>query len=133
MTNTKWLMLAAVLAVWHSPAPAQAPTADEAVKLGVEAYVYAYPLVTMEYTRRVMTNVESVQGTRGPMGRFVNLREYPSAAFRDVTAPNADTLYSTAWLDVSREPYILRNCAKLTCRIVVSTTGMDFVVPFPVE
>lgn len=32
---------------------------------------------------------------------------YPSAAFRDVTAPNADTLYSSAWLDVSKEPYVL--------------------------
>jgi hypothetical protein len=35
------------------------------------------------------------------------LRHYPTAAFRDVTAPNADTLYSAAWLDLSREPYIL--------------------------
>ena len=30
------------------------------------------------------------------MGRFVNAREYPTAAFKDVTAPNADTLYSAA-------------------------------------
>src|SRR5262249_36305417 len=29
------------------------------------------------------------------------------ASFRDVTAPNADTLYSTAWLDASKEPYVL--------------------------
>ncbi len=35
------------------------------------------------------------------------MREYPTAAFRDITAPNADTLYSAAWLDLSREPYIL--------------------------
>jgi len=27
--------------------------------------------------------------------------------FRDVTAPNADTLYTTTWLDVSKEPWVL--------------------------
>ena len=41
------------------------------------------------------------------MGQFYNARTYPDAAFRDVTAPNADTLYSTAWLDLAKEPYIL--------------------------
>ena len=41
------------------------------------------------------------------MGQFVNAREYPDAAFKDVTAPNADTLYSIAWLDLSKEPYVL--------------------------
>lgn len=79
----------------------------EAVPLGVEAYIYGYPLVTMEMTRRVMTNVEKPEGTRAPMGQFVRMREYPSATFRDVTAPNADTLYTTAWLDVGQEPWVL--------------------------
>ncbi|MFO0875906.1 MAG: DUF1254 domain-containing protein [Gemmataceae bacterium] len=81
--------------------------AKQAAAIGVEAYIYGYPLVTMEMTRRVMTNVATVEGTRGPMGQFVNLRQYPTAAFRDVTAPNADTLYSTAWIDVGKEPYIV--------------------------
>lgn len=80
---------------------------EQATALAVDAYVFGYPLVTMEYTRRVMTNAATVEGTRGPMARFVNVREYPSAAFRDVTAPNADTLYSTAWLDLSKEPYVV--------------------------
>jgi hypothetical protein len=79
----------------------------EALAQATEAYVYAYPLVTMEMTRRVMTNVEKPEGTRAPMGQFVRMREYPSAKFRDVTAPNADTLYTTTWLDVSKEPWIL--------------------------
>jgi hypothetical protein len=75
--------------------------------LATDAYVYGYPLITMEMTRRVMTNVAAAEAMRGPMGQFVNARQYPSAAFRDVTAPNADTLYSSAWLDVSKEPYVL--------------------------
>jgi hypothetical protein len=79
----------------------------EALAIATEAYVYAYPLVTMDMTRRVMTNVASPEGTRAPMGQFVRARTYPDASFRDVTAPNADTLYTTAWIDVSKEPWIL--------------------------
>ncbi len=75
--------------------------------IAVEAYTYGYPLVTMEMTRRVMTNVAGVEKTRAPMGQFVRAREYPDATYRDVTAPNADTLYTVAWLDVGKEPWIL--------------------------
>jgi hypothetical protein len=82
-------------------------SAAEATSIATDAYVYGYPLVTMEMTRRVSTNVEKQEGTRGPMGQFVNVRGYPNASFRDITAPNADTLYSQAWLDVSKEPYVL--------------------------
>lgn len=79
----------------------------EAVPAGVEAYIYGYPLVTMEMTRRVMTNVATPTGSHAPMGQFARLREYPSSSFRDVTAPNADTLYTTAWLDLAKEPWVL--------------------------
>jgi hypothetical protein len=75
--------------------------------LATDAYVYGYPLVTMEMTRRVVTNVPAVEGTRGPMGQFIKLRQYPDASFRDVTAPNADTLYTTAFVDVGNEPWVI--------------------------
>lgn len=105
-------LLMICLATLLSLGTAQTSYADDASRqrmldAGVEAYVYGYPLVTMEMTRRVMTNVAAPDGRRAPMGQFANLREYPSAAFRDVTAPNADTLYSAAWVDLSREPSIL--------------------------
>jgi len=54
-----------------------------------------------------MTNVAAPEGTRAPMGQFVRMREYPGAKFRDVTAPNADTLYTTAWIDVSQQPWVV--------------------------
>ena len=54
-----------------------------------------------------MTNTAKPHGTHGPMGQFRSLRTYPDASFREVTAPNADTLYSAGWLDLSREPYVL--------------------------
>ena len=82
-------------------------TAEQAREIAVEAYIYGYPLVTMETTRRVMTNAAQPEGTHAPMGQFVRMHEYPTAEFKDVTAPNADTLYTTVWLDVSKEPWVL--------------------------
>jgi hypothetical protein len=81
--------------------------AETTEQVAEEAYIYGYPLITMEMTRRVMTNVAEPKNHHAPMGQFYNAREYPTAAFKDVTAPNADTLYSTAWLDLSKEPYVL--------------------------
>ncbi len=61
----------------------------------------------MEYTRRVITNVAKPEGTKAPMGQLGRLREYPNASFKDVTAPNADTLYTYAFVDVGNEPVVL--------------------------
>jgi hypothetical protein len=77
--------------------------------LASDAYVFGYPLVTMEMTRRVITNAEKPEGTRGPMGTLIKLREYPDASFKDVTAPNADTLYTSAFFDVGDEPWFSRS------------------------
>jgi len=41
---------------------------QEALEIGVEAYIYGYPLVTMEMTRRAMTNVDAPLATKAPMG-----------------------------------------------------------------
>jgi hypothetical protein len=100
------LSLSSLRAEFEGPL-SQAIEGGEEFWLATDAYIYGYPLVTMEVTRRVITNVPSVQGTRGPMGQFIKLRQYPDASFRDVTAPNADTLYTTAWIDVGKEPWVL--------------------------
>jgi hypothetical protein len=91
--------------------PAESPTtmdADTVREIGVEAYIFLYPLVLMDVTRRQMTNVEG--GTtigRGPMGTFVHARAFPPGDFKDVVRVNYDTLYSIAWLDVRPEPLIV--------------------------
>ena len=79
----------------------------EAKETAVDAYVFGYPLVTMELTRRIMTNVPTSEGKLAPMGQFAKLRAYPSPDDREVTAPNADTLYTIVWLDLAKEPWIL--------------------------
>ena len=91
----------------RAESPKAAIETHTAKDTAIEAYIYAYPLVTMEYTRQAMTNTVKPQGTRAPMGEFVRMRSYPNAQFRDVTAPNADTLYTQAWVDVTKEPWVL--------------------------
>ncbi len=80
----------------------------EAEEIAIDAYIYTYPLVTMEYTRRVMTNVTTPAGSKAPMGQFAKLRNYPAVDDHSVTAPNADTLYTIAWFDLSNEPWIIK-------------------------
>jgi hypothetical protein len=79
----------------------------EALETGIQAYIYAYPLVMMGQTLRVSTNVATPEGTSAPMGQFAHVREYPTPEFKTVVAPNADTLYSVLWLDVAKEPWIV--------------------------
>jgi len=86
----------------------QQPTTQEAYEIGVEAYVYFYPLVTIDVTRRVGTNVEAGKIPMfGPMNAFSHGRAYPTADFKAVVRPNFDTLYSSAWLDLTKEPMVV--------------------------
>src|SRR5262245_61276172 len=91
----------------HRKATGVASKEMDARQAAIDAYIYAYPLMTMEMTRRVTTNVAQPTATRAPMGDVIRMRAYPPADYHDVTAPNADTLYTAVWLDVSKEPSIL--------------------------
>jgi hypothetical protein len=82
-------------------------TEQEARAIGVSAYLYFYPLVTMNITRRQLTNAEQVVGIHGPMNTFVSLAEYPAADMKVVVRPNFDTLYTNAFLDLTNEPMIV--------------------------
>ncbi len=77
----------------------------ETIEIATDAYIYGYSLITTEVTRVQMTNVPKVEGFRGPMNQFINVKKYPPADYRGVSAPNADTLYSFAWLDLT-EPKV---------------------------
>jgi hypothetical protein len=83
-----------------------APGLEEAVSTATDAYVYGYPLVTMDMTRKRFTNVAAPDAAHAPMGQLLKLRTYPAVDNHAVTAPNADTLYTMAWLDLSKEPWI---------------------------
>jgi hypothetical protein len=85
-----------------------ATTPELARAIGINAYLYFYPLVLMDITRKQAVNVEAGEAFgRGPMNTFVNVPAYPPADFKDVVRPNFDTLYSVAWLDMTKEPVIV--------------------------
>jgi hypothetical protein len=104
MKPTHFLLLAAIfgwLAIQAGPAPAQDDKAmeEEAAKLGVEAAAYGFPLVIVNVTKRVQTNVEEPNHLgHAPVNQFSNFLKYPTAAYKDVVRMNVDTLYSFAWL-----------------------------------
>src|SRR5215468_2158603 len=81
---------------------------QEASAIAVDAYLYFYPLVTMDITRRQMTNVAAGEKPGfGPVNAFQNIPEYPPADLKVVVRPNFDTLYSSAWLDLTKEPVVV--------------------------
>ena len=76
------------------------------VPLAYDAYLFSYPLMLMEYHRRVMTNVSKAEGGKAPMGVLVRSEQGPI----DLSAsdlPNPDFKGFSAWLDVVDEPMVL--------------------------
>jgi hypothetical protein len=80
---------------------------DEAQKLAADAYMFGYPLVLMDFSRQVMTATAKPTRFKAPANQFNVSEEFPEPSFTEVVSPNADTLYSIAWLDLSKEPLVL--------------------------
>ena len=100
---------------------ADAITEAEAHSIGVEAYTYLYSLITMDITRKQLTNVAPTNGgIGGPPNAFNNVAEFPAADLKVVVRPNFDTLYSSAWLDLSKEPVVIS---------VPDTNGRYYLLP----
>lgn len=77
-------------------------------QIAQEAYVFLYPLVLMDITRRVGTNVPSgVKPGFGPPNVFSHMDEFPPGDFTEVVRPNFDTLYSIAFLDLTEGPMVV--------------------------
>jgi hypothetical protein len=98
-------MLTALLA---APEVSVADTPDQARALGKQAYDYGFPLLEFLRVRREMTSVRCPDG-RGdaPVNSFSNAKGFADAAARTVVAPNTDTLYSIAHLDLGKGPIVL--------------------------
>jgi hypothetical protein len=113
------LLLAGVLVIGTvgiamvAPALAQSATAKanplDPETIAVEAFVYLYPMVLMDITRKQMTNVEKWdgKGIDAPMNTYGHFRAFPPLDFKTVVRPNFDTMYSSLWMDLTKEPMIL--------------------------
>ena len=105
--------LATVLASFLLTAPLlaqQAPafTPAQLQADAVDAYVYGYPLVLMNATRQRLTNVpKPIPLGMAPANQFGNTQSFPDETVTAVVSPNADTLYSQVWLDLSQGPEVL--------------------------
>lgn len=75
--------------------------------LAAEAYIYGYPLVLMDLTRQVMTNVAKPGASTASINQLCNIQQFPEPTDTAVVSPNADTLYTFSFLDLSREPVVL--------------------------
>ena len=119
-TTTALVIGLLVSPVLSLTAPAQtAVTEQEAHAIGVDAYVYLYPLITMDITRKQLTNTDKGFG-RGPMNVFHNVPAYPPASDKSVVRTNYDTLYSITYLDLLKEPVVVS---------VPDTGGRFYILP----
>ena len=75
-----------------------------------EAYIFGFPLVVINASQRVMTNVEKASNEGGrvaaPVNQLISANFFPDDKFRDVVRANNDTYYTSAWLDLY-EPFVL--------------------------
>lgn len=78
---------------------------NSTVKLLAEAYMYGYPIMTMDYTHKLSTNVLTPDGRgKAPYNQWATVRQFPKATFKGVVRPNLDTYYSLIFADLSKGP-----------------------------
>jgi hypothetical protein len=107
-----WKISSLAVGLFLAALPQQGATPKEntaaAKAVAEEAYVYGYPLVLMDVTRAKLTNVaQPMEMGLAPINQFGNVGTFPDPSFTNVVSPNADTLYSSAWLDLRKEPMVL--------------------------
>jgi hypothetical protein len=96
------------LAAYDPADPAQKAQYDQALSLGTQGYVYGVPLLDTERVFQTQTSVDACDdASNGPVNRFCPQRHLIDPANHTVVAPNYDTLYSNAWLDLRRKPLVL--------------------------
>ena len=95
--------------------------AEDAEVIAQEAYIYLYPLILMDMSRKQLTNLDpKVSHLGGPANTFTHIRAFPTADMRAVVRPNFDTLYSSAWLDLTFGPVVVSTA---------DTGGRYFMLP----
>jgi hypothetical protein len=81
------------------PADRDRALEDYAFSTGLQAYVYGYPLALLAVTEHTYLSSRGV-----PVNHFTHVPDLLTPASRVGVMPNVDTLYTTAWLDLSSGP-----------------------------
>jgi len=68
----------------ESTGAAHTLTEDQAHAIGVDAYVYFYPLLLMDQTRKQLTNIYQNEFGKGPINVFVSVQAGPAGDFKGV-------------------------------------------------
>ena len=105
------IRLAGLLLALHIPACAQENgsgklTPDEAKAIAKEAYIFSYPLVMYYRTMYMQAIDPKSKSYSGGFGKWLHLGT-SSPKDTDIVAPNNDSPYSYAWVDLRAEPWVL--------------------------
>lgn len=79
---------------------------EVAYLLGMECYVYGFPLVMMDVTNAVLTATSKSGEYKAPINQFGRIRTYVSPDFKDVVRISVNSLWSFAVLDLDKEPIV---------------------------
>lgn len=99
------ILRSVVAALLVSICPVQAADTAMAYATTFNATIYGYPLIGMY--ERLSNEVLAPATRRAPFNTYYHYRMLSTPTVSPFPAPNNDTLYSTAWLDLRREPAIL--------------------------
>ena len=104
------MVLAVTCLGWPAAASSeQAPISPaQAQALGTQAYVYGFPLLEFLRVRRDRDQRPLPRRAgNAPINSFSNATGFATPRDRTVVAPNVDTLYSIAHLDLGKGPIVL--------------------------
>jgi hypothetical protein len=82
-------------------------TGEEIQRLAENIYIFGYPLVLMDLSRRTQTATPRPTLDAAPLNQFTHGRFLPESHQRYPIHPDADCLRSSAWIDVGKEPVLL--------------------------
>ena len=87
---------------------AQLSSSDQPEDIATLAYIWGFPLVTMERQFNFVTSPNIPPGAgRGPANSVSCATDLVNASFTDIVNPNSDTLYCFAQFDLKKEPVVL--------------------------
>jgi len=98
-------LMAAVAALGMIPAARALAAAGDLKAAAREAWLYGLPWIEMAAARARMLGGKGGQPAR--LNSFGHARNLVDASGRTITSPNNDTLYSSAWLDLTQGPLTL--------------------------